>query len=205
MIKTISLSVAALVLMVLSGCGTGPDTPTGLTVTSTSPITLSWTAVSGATSYNVYRGTASGFSNKTRLASDITGTTYTDTSAVAGTTYYYQVTAVNSDGLSSASNEVNAVSQSGTSGSFVLGGQKNGSQIDLNWSNVANATKYNVYRGTTSSTVSGKTLLSAGTGITGLTFSDTKVTSGSTYYYQVEAINSNGTPFQDSNEASVAF
>ena len=204
MMKTIVFTVAALALMVVAGCGTGPEAPTGLTVTSTSPITLSWNSVSGATSYNVYRGTTTGgLSFKTLLASNVTATTYSDTSATAGATFYYQVTAVGSDGVSGASNEVNASPQQSGGGSFVLGGVTNGSQIVLTWSNVAGAVRYNVYRGLISSTVTGKTLIQPG--ITALTFSDATVSFGNTYYYQVEAVNVNGTPFADSNEASVAF
>jgi cellulose 1,4-beta-cellobiosidase len=204
MVKTIVAAFMALALMIMAGCGTGPDAPQNLTVTSTSPITLTWTAVSGATSYNVYRGTVAGggLSNKTILAQNVTATTYQDNATTSGTTYYYQVTAVNSDGASAASNEVNAVAQQ-SGNTFVLGGQKNGSQIDLTWSNFAGAVSYKVYRGTISSTVSGKTLIQSG--ITGLTFSDTGPTVGVTNFYQVQAINAAGTPIADSTEASVAF
>ena len=115
--KTVVLTMAALVLMVIAGCGpTGPDTPgqpNGLTVTSTSPITLSWNTVSDASSYNVYRSTVSGGITppSSPLATNVLGTIYADTSTVSGTTYYYQVTAVNTLGESTGSNEVSAVAQ----------------------------------------------------------------------------------------------
>ena len=54
-------------------------------------VALNWTAASGATSYNVKRGTVSG-GPYTTLASP-TGTNYTDTTAVNGMTYYYVVSA----------------------------------------------------------------------------------------------------------------
>jgi len=112
--KTISFIAVAAMLIVFARCGSsGPDAPTGLTVTGNAPITLSWNSVSGATSYNVYRGTISGgLSTKTRVASNINATTFTDMSTLVGTTYFYQVTAEDSDGVSDASNEVNATSQS---------------------------------------------------------------------------------------------
>ena len=200
MIKILSLTLVALVLMVLAGCGnTGPGAPTGLTVISTSPVTLSWTAVSGAKSYSVYRGTATGvISSKTRLASDITVTTYTDTSAEAGTIFYYQVVAVNSDGVSGASNEVNAISQSQTGGSFNVVGFVANSQITLSWNVVSSAVNYNVYRGTTSAAITNKTKIK--TGLTTPTFIDTAVSSGVTYYYQVTAVNPSGVEFQNSSE-----
>jgi fibronectin type 3 domain-containing protein len=205
MIKTIALIAVALALMVVAGCGAGSDAPTGLTVTSTAPITLSWNSASGAVSYNVYRGTASGdLSTKTLLASNVTGTNYTDTSATAGTTYYYQVTAVNNAGKESgASNEVNAVSLAQTGGSFVLGGTKGVSQITLNWSNVTGAVSYNLYRSTISEVITSKAKLAAGISTT--TYVDNEVTTGTTYYYQVTAVNADGIEFQVSNEAAVAF
>ncbi|HEX9024334.1 MAG TPA: fibronectin type III domain-containing protein [Geobacteraceae bacterium] len=204
MIKTLALSVAALVLMIVAGCGTGPEAPTNLTVTSTNPITLSWTAPSGATSYNVYRGTTTGgLSFKTLLASNVTVTTYTDTAALPATTYYYQVTAVSSDGMSGASNEVNAVAQQSSGGSFVLGGTVVGSQIVLNWTNVAGAVSYNVYRGAISAIITNKQLIAPGIFTT--TYSDSAVAFGATYYYQVTAVNANGIEFQVSSETPVTF
>jgi fibronectin type 3 domain-containing protein len=75
-------------------------------------VVLNWTASTVApgappvTSYNVYRGTTTG--GETLLASAGNATTYTDTAVVAGTSYVYQVTAVNSANESPKSNEVAA-------------------------------------------------------------------------------------------------
>jgi len=75
-------------------------------------IILSWTTStsSGVIGYNVYRGTASGGESSTPLNSTpINGPAYVDTSVTAGTTYYYEVTAVSSTGTQSAeSDEVSA-------------------------------------------------------------------------------------------------
>lgn len=198
MIKRMPLSVAALVVMVLGGCGEVLDVPTNVTVTDTSPITLTWTAVTGATSYKIYRSTETGTSaSKTLLASGITVTTYSDTSTSSGTTYYYQVVAVSSDGVSSASSEVSATAGSSTD-SFVVVGTVASSQITLTWSTISGAVSYNVYRGTTSAVVTNKTEIKSG--VTTTTCTDTGVTSGVTYYYQVTAVNSSGVEFQVSSE-----
>lgn len=83
--------------------------PADLTATAgTNSIALSWSASSGATSYNVYRGTTPGGENATAYATGITGTTYTDTSVTNGTTYYYFVEAENGSGLSGESNQASA-------------------------------------------------------------------------------------------------
>jgi hypothetical protein len=88
-----------------------PYAPSGLTpIAGSGQVILSWTAGSGATSYNLYRSTASGFesSNAAPVITGITGTSYTNTGLNSGTTYYYQVVAVNSSGLSGFSPEVHA-------------------------------------------------------------------------------------------------
>jgi fibronectin type 3 domain-containing protein len=61
--------------------------------------------------YYVYRGTSSGGERSTALNSTpINGTSYADANVTAGTTYYYVVTAVASDGVtqSADSNEAQA-------------------------------------------------------------------------------------------------
>jgi fibronectin type 3 domain-containing protein len=68
-------------------------------------ITLTWNASAGATSYNVKRSTSAG----TEVTIGTTTTlTYVDTNGVAGTQYFYVVTAVNQFGESGPSNEVAA-------------------------------------------------------------------------------------------------
>ena len=84
-----------------------PSAPKSLTATPTSTqITLSWTGSAGASSYNVYRGTASGA--ETLLQSGITSSTFTDTGAARSQTYFYKVAAVNTVGTSPKSNEASA-------------------------------------------------------------------------------------------------
>ncbi len=58
----------------------------------TNGITVTWNAVSGATTYRVYRKTGSG--GWTGLK-DVTGTSYMDAAVVSGTTYTYTVKAYN--------------------------------------------------------------------------------------------------------------
>lgn len=88
---------------------TAPAAPTGLTITanSSTSYTLTWSAVNGATSYQIFRSTTSGsFDFNSPLATVPAPTlTYTDTTATAGTTYYYVVRAVNTVGSSSSSSE----------------------------------------------------------------------------------------------------
>jgi hypothetical protein len=72
-----------------------PTAPRNLSATpGDSQVLLTWEAVTGVDSYNVYRGTSS--SGETLLASGVIGPTFTDTSVTDDTTYFYEVTAVNS-------------------------------------------------------------------------------------------------------------
>ena len=85
-----------------------PPAPAGLAATAgNASVALSWNASSGATSYNVYRGTTSGGEGSTPVAS-IASTSYTDTGLANGTKYYYKVSATNGGGTSAQSGEVSA-------------------------------------------------------------------------------------------------
>ncbi|MET8579675.1 glycoside hydrolase family 18 protein [Streptomyces collinus] len=76
---------------------TVPSAPGGLSVsgTTSSSVSLSWSAVSGATGYNVYR-------DGTKVTA-VTGTSATVTGLSASTSYSFQVTATNSAGESAKS------------------------------------------------------------------------------------------------------
>jgi fibronectin type 3 domain-containing protein len=100
-----------------SAGGSAPAAPTGLTATAgNAQVGLGWTASSGATSYNIYRGTTANGQSATPIATGITGTSYTNTGLTNGTTYYYKVAAVNASGTSAYSNEASATPASGGGG-----------------------------------------------------------------------------------------
>jgi hypothetical protein len=60
-------------------------------------VNLSWTAPAGALSINIYRGTSAGGESATPLSSGVTTTSFADTTASNGTTYFYKVTVVNAN------------------------------------------------------------------------------------------------------------
>jgi hypothetical protein len=88
------------------GGGTVPGAPTGLSGTASgTSVNLSWSAASGATSYNVYR-------NGSKVGSP-SGTSYTDSGLSANTSYSYQVSASNSAGEGAKSNTVSVTTGTG--------------------------------------------------------------------------------------------
>ena len=96
-----------------------PAAPTGLAATATlTSVGLTWSAASGATGYNVKRSTTSG-SGYTTISTP-TGTSSTDNSVTAGTTYYYVVSATNSSGESANSSEVSVTPTAPTSTTTTL-------------------------------------------------------------------------------------
>jgi fibronectin type 3 domain-containing protein len=82
-----------------------PPTPTNLAaIAGNAQVALTWSASTGATSYQVKRSTTSGSGYST--VGSPTATNYTDTSVTNGTTYYYVVAAMNSAGESANSSQV---------------------------------------------------------------------------------------------------
>jgi len=59
--------------------------------TSASAVNLSWTAIPSATSYTVLRNSVDNLATASPIATGLTTTTFSDTSAVPGTTYFYYV------------------------------------------------------------------------------------------------------------------
>jgi hypothetical protein len=93
------------------GSPTPAETVSDLTAqTNEMNIDLIWSASKYTSSYNIKRSTTPG-GPYTSIATSVTSTTYTDTTATAGVTYYYVVTSLNSGGESSNSNEASATLQ----------------------------------------------------------------------------------------------
>ncbi|MGO8672686.1 MAG: PKD domain-containing protein [Capsulimonadaceae bacterium] len=174
-----------------------PQAPTSVTGTpSISQVTLTWGAVSRATSYNVYRATTSGAEGSTAYSTGITGLSFTDTGLTAASQYYYTVTAVNLAGESAPSTEVPVLTlPAAPTGLTAVAGV---GQVSLAWTASVGTVTYSVYRGTASGAESGSAVAS---GLTGVAYLDTSVTNGVTYYYTVAAVTTQATSAM-SNEAS---
>lgn len=168
-----------------------PAAPTGLMATAgNAQVSLSWTASSGATSYNVLRSTTSG-SGYATVATGITATSYTSTGLTNGTLYYFVVQAVNSAGTSGNSSQASATPSSPGSPPAAPSGltaTAGNGQVSLGWTASSGATSYNVLRSTT--TGSGYASIAS---VSATSYVDAGLTNGTAYYYVVQAVNSYGT------------
>ena len=94
-----------------------PAIPTGIAAVaaSSSQINVSWNAVTGASSYDLYRSSTPGGEGTTPYRTGITATTFSDSGLPASTKYYYTVAARNSLGASAQSIEVAATTLAASS------------------------------------------------------------------------------------------
>ena len=165
-----------------------PVVKIGNSATSGKPV-LTWNAVYGATSYRIYRSTSKGSGYS--LLGTVTATSYTNTGAKAGTTYYYRVKACNDAGLSPYSNvvsgKVKSVTPKPAAPVVKIGNSASSGKPMLTWNAVSGATSYKVYRATSQN----GTYSLLGT-VTATSYTNTGAKAGVTYYYKVKAVNSAG-------------
>ena len=145
---------------------------------------IKWTAVAGASQYEVYR---SGSKDGTyTLLDTTTATNYTDSKANAGYTYYYKVKAIS---------EVKSAANSSLSAAVAITCRcarpvvtpdylTSTGEPYIKWAAVAGASQYEVYR---SGSSNGSTYEYVGT-TTATNYTDNKANAGYTYYYKVKAI-----------------
>jgi fibronectin type 3 domain-containing protein len=151
-------------------------------------VTLSWSATAGASAYTIKRSTTSG-SGYTTLATGVSVTTFLDTTAVNGTTYYYVVSGTNGNGASTNSTQASATPQvSAPAAPSDLAAAAGNGNVTLTWSPVAGAATYTLARATAAGTET-----PYATGLVSGPYLDTGVTNGTIYYYILTAINAGGT------------
>ncbi|OGF63648.1 MAG: hypothetical protein A2Y62_02025 [Candidatus Fischerbacteria bacterium RBG_13_37_8] len=178
--------------------------PTNVTATGTAAnqVTVSWTAVTGATGYNVYRKyTLCGVVNETQIAGPITTTSYVDNGVAGGVTYQYSVSAISTQcGEHAKSGWVSVVptgdctlSPCFAGATSVVDNKTASCALTVNWSSGGTSScggyptlKYNIYKSTDPVFVPGPSNLLVNCQ-TGTSYLDTNVTYGTTYYYVVRA------------------
>ncbi len=161
---------------------------------------VTWTPVTGADKYYIYRATSKG-GTYTKMYTT-TGTAYTNTSAKPENTYYYKVRAISTDnsGANSAYSAVKNRTCDLARPTVTISRSSSG-KPKLSWKAVSGADKYYIYRATSKNgtykkvyTVSSK----------GRSYTNTSATKGRTYYYKVRAI-STKTSYANSAYSSIKY
>ncbi|OPX65580.1 MAG: Fibronectin type III domain protein [Methanomassiliicoccales archaeon PtaB.Bin215] len=140
--------------------------------------------------YKVYRGTSAASLNLKATVGVVLN--YTDLDLVAGTEYYYAISAFNSKGEGTLSDVVMMQANSLPSAPIDLDADAGNGTVVLTWDAPSNTggspiTGYKIYRGTSAATL---TLLATVGLVT--EYTDDTVTNGQTYYYKVSAVNAIG-------------
>jgi autotransporter-associated beta strand protein len=130
----------------------GPVAPVSLTATAgNTAATLNWNVSTSATGYVIERASVTG-GPYTTVASGVANNSYVDTGVANGSTYYYVVAAMNSNGLGPQSAEANAtLPQEPPVPPGGIAGTPGDSVVSLSWNAVAGATNYIVESSTNSS------------------------------------------------------
>lgn len=162
---------------------------------ATGKVTLTWDKVSGAKEYVVYRAN---YSNGTYTKMFTTkNTSYTNTSANAGYTYYYKVKAISYKTAYADSAMSNMVTRTcDCAAPAVKIALNSDGHPKLTWDKVTGAEKYRVYRST-----DGKNFSYCYTA-TATYFNNNSATAGTTYYYKVMAVSAR-TSYANSAMSSV--
>jgi parallel beta-helix repeat protein len=165
-----------------------PAAPAGLAVSgvTTTSVSLSWNAVSGASGYKVYRAPAADGTFAQVGTSETNA--YTDAGLSVDTAYYYKVSAVNAAGESAQSAAVEGKTigpPSAPAGLAVSGATT--TSVSLSWNAVSGASGYKVYR----APAADGTFAQVGISETNA-YTDAGLSANTTYYYKVSAVNAAG-------------
>ena len=157
-------------------------------------VKITWSAVTGAANYRVFRKTGSGGWEK---VGDTTSTSYTDTTAKSGTGYIYTVRCISKDGKSYTS----AYDTAGKSITYIAAPTLNGAAnvnggVKITWSAVTGAANYRVFR----KTGSGGWEKVGDT--TSTSYTDTTAKSGTGYIYTVRCISKDGKSYTSAYDTS---
>jgi fibronectin type 3 domain-containing protein len=150
-------------------------------------VSLTWDTVNGATGYNIYRsGSENGTYTKLNT-SLVTLRTYSDTGLPSNTVCYYKVCAVANSIEGIYSTPVSASTLTPAPSELRASAITNDS-IGLAWNSLTGVVGYNIYRSTSEYGTYNK--VNSGE-ISGAEFTDSSVSSNTTYYYKVSSVAAN--------------
>jgi len=180
-----AIGLQAGTLTIADGTPVAP-TSISLKLISSTSIQVNWNSVARATSYKVFYITED--MEEMEFLSEVTsGTSFTHEGLTEGNTYFYFITAVNSDGESAYSDFKAIKIDVPVPPANLQATAASESQINLRWGSVSGATSYEVYYAT--ELEGEKTLVPTTTPITSTSASITGLTADKTYYFYLIAIN----------------
>ena len=158
-----------------------PPSPTGVIAsdgTDATRVQLTWPAVVGASTYEIWRSTGGGA--PVQIGTSATNS-FNDTTAVQATLYSYQLKSVNDVGTSGFSTAETGWRALGVAAGIAAADGTSSASVSVNWSTVAGATGYRILRGP-----AGGELASIGT-ISAPPYVDSTAVPGKLYTYGVSA------------------
>ncbi len=175
---------------IVSGRALAQASITDIKANGSMKIQISWKKVTGATGYYVYRrNNTTGQDEQIAKISSGSTLTYTDSVSVSNEKYYYKVRAynVNSnvEGVGKASSAKYGKAIEKAVISYVK--SKNETTLSIHWKQITGAAGYTIKRSTSKDGKYEKikTITSSDT----ITYDDTSVKAGVTYYYKIQAYN----------------
>ncbi|MDQ0113428.1 rhamnogalacturonan lyase family protein [Paenibacillus harenae] len=182
-----------------------PDAPADLAVTRVTPndVTLAWSEVTGAVSYNVFRTEASTGENAQIGQSTTAG--YADADVAVGNSYSYYVTAVNAAGLESlpsptvAVDSIPALQPPATPEGLSINEVREDA-IVLGWSLTEGATAYIVLRADAAEGPYAEIGQSESP-----SYTDSDADTSVVHYYKVKAVNASGQSEESAAVQSAAY
>ena len=178
-----------------------PAAPASVKAVSSSynSVNVSWSGVTGANGYQIYRGSSS--TGTYSLILTTSAANYNITGLLTGTTYYYKVRAYRIVGsIKIYSNFSSVVSEKSIPAvpASVKAVSSSYNSINLSWSGVTGASGYEIYRAASSTET--YALISSNAANS---YNNTGLSTGTTYYYKIRAYRTVGTTRVYGNYSSI--
>ncbi|MCD2452074.1 MAG: hypothetical protein Q8K07_15710 [Methylicorpusculum sp.] len=163
-----------------------PDQVTGVTASQGAyyeKVSIAWSVAANASSYDIFRSSTAG-DKGSLIASNLAALSYDDTAATGGSPFFYIVVAKNAAGYAPDSSQSEGWGKiPGTVGGLSATQGTVVNAVTLSWSATPDATRYNIYRASSSG---GSLTLVANSTVPG--FTDSTTGFGSAFYYKISVM-----------------
>ena len=152
-------------------------------------VNLTWTEVAGAVRYQLFSWLDEETGWQQIGGDDLTGASYTHSELVAGVTYFYQIRAVDADDENGEWSDLASAETPAALDAPVLTAQAAAGSVKLTWPAVDTAVRYVLWSWWDEET--GWQQI-GGDDLTGASYTHSELAVGTTYYYQMRALNAAG-------------